>query len=185
MAESTNVAAEPETELVSPDLVLLLLAAPGRHDADSGRVNGITRLEKLLFLANMETEAAKGVKHPFQFKAYDYGPYSKAVYEAMDILEQAGLVAEDRSYSGQSQDEMEDWVTSLDEREGVERRFWLTPAGRGVADLLATSHSSVAAAIAAIKRQYGSLSLRQLIRYVYTAYPDYAKASKILDTAFS
>ncbi len=50
--------------LIGPDLVLLLLAAPGRGDAATNRVNGITRLEKLLFLADKETNAVTNVCAP-------------------------------------------------------------------------------------------------------------------------
>lgn len=187
MAEVPDSVAEPEATLVGPDLVLLLLAAPGRTAEDEGRVNGITRLEKLIYLATKETDAAKAVEQPFVFKPYDYGPYSKEIYEAIDILENVGLVKEERSFAGRtlSEDEMEDWTSSLDEREGVERRFYLTPQGKDVSALLSSRHRAVAAALSSIKLTYGSASLKRLIRYVYETYPDDATASKILDRVLS
>ena len=168
-------------ELVGPDLVLLLLAASGRGEATQDRVNGITRLEKLLFLAEHETDVGRNVRDPFKFHAYDYGPYSKAVYEAVDLLEEAGLISEERAFAGQPLDEMEEWTAGIEQREGIERRFALTDRGRVIAHYLADRHPTVAEGLSKIKKQYGDLSLRKLIRYVYGQYPSFAEASRIRD----
>jgi hypothetical protein len=170
----------PKRDLLAEDLVLLLIAAHG-PDGQTGRLNGITRLEKLLFLADMETKVSTSVDLPFAFRAYDYGPYSKAVYEGVDLLEQAGLLREERVLEGASLDELEeDFAAGTDIREGVERRFVLTDAGEEVAALLKVRNPRESEDLAQIKQQYGGLPLRTLIRYVYRKYPDYAKASKIL-----
>jgi hypothetical protein len=176
---SNKVAAEEE--LVPSDFVLLLLAAPGRGEATQDRINGITRLEKLLFLAEKESDAGREIGNAFHFEAYDYGPYSKGVYEAVEILEQAGIVSEERAFAGQPLDEMEEWTAGIDQREGIERRFILTDRGKVVAGYLAKLHPNVADALGRIKKQYGDLSLRKLIRYVYGTYPSFAEASKIRD----
>ncbi|SRR6266851_8722107 len=166
-------------DLMAEDLVLLLIAAEG-PDGDAGRLNGITRLEKLLFLADKETNVSTAVNQPFSFRPYDYGPYSKAVYEAVDLLEQAGLLREERVLEGASLDELEeDFAAGSDVREGIERRFLLTDAGRQVADLLKARNPRESADLMRIKQQYSSLPLRTLIRLVYRKYPDFAKASKI------
>jgi uncharacterized protein len=166
--------------LMAPDLVLLLLGAPTGTKSVQNRLDGITRLEKLLFLADQESSVSSKVQNPFEFKAYDFGPYSKAVYEAVDLLEQAGLVQEDRAFQGQSLDDLEEAI-ALEEREGVERRFWLTESGQAVARLLASQHPDVAKDLGAIKGRYADMPLRRLIRYVYVRYPEYAEASKIRD----
>src|SRR5579862_4067202 len=98
MADST----EP---LYGEDLVLLLLGAPTTVASAVGRVNGITRLEKLLFLADREKEAQANVLEPLVFRAYHYGPYSKKVYEAVEILAEAGLLAEERDIDDQTFDD--------------------------------------------------------------------------------
>jgi hypothetical protein len=166
-------------DLLAEDLVLLLIAAEG-PDGGTGRLNGITRLEKLLFLADKETKVSAAVNQPFAFRAYDYGPYSKGVYEAVDLLEQAGLLREERVLEGASLDELEeDFAAGSDVREGVERRFVLTDSGKQVADLLRTRNPRESTDLATIKKQYSDLPLRTLIRLVYRKYPEYAKASKI------
>src|SRR5438093_12248826 len=97
----------PKLDLVAEDLLLLLIAAEST-EGQTGRLNGITRLEKLLFLADMETKVSSSVDRPFTFHAYDYGPYSKAVYEGVELLEQAGLLLEERVLQGGSLDELEE-----------------------------------------------------------------------------
>ncbi len=163
--------------LLAADLVLLLLAAP----SPTGSLRGITRLEKLLYLVEQETDIPKLVSDRFEFMPYNYGPYSKAVYDSVDLLEQANLITEERTYEGAPLDEFEGASASDEELEGVERRFRLTDDGRDVAAFLASQHLAVASALAEIKQRYGRMSLRQLIRYVYSHYPQSAEASLIRD----
>jgi hypothetical protein len=49
------------------------------------------QLQKLLFLLDERASADLGGPH-FDFKPYHYGPFDKAVYDELDILEQQGLV---------------------------------------------------------------------------------------------
>lgn len=168
--------------LEGSDLVLMLLAAPTNVDSARGRVNGITRLEKLLYLVEQETSVAKSVSgEQLTFKAYNYGPFSKDVYEAVELLEESRLLAEERVVDGQTIDSMEDVnVTgAVEADEYVERRFVLTEHGRLVAALLAQHHPEVAEQLATIKDRYAARSLSGLIRYVYKTYPDSAKNSVI------
>lgn len=167
--------------LMAPDLVLLLLAAPSQGRVEEGKINGITRLVKLLFLALQETDVAKHVKDPFPFKPYDYGPYSKEIYEAVELLEEAGLLRDKRIMAGRSLDEMEELAAATEEREGVERQFILTMEGGAVAKLLAQHSPEASEMLAAIKDKYGGMPLGRLIRYVYQQYPSYAQKSKIRD----
>jgi hypothetical protein len=168
--------------LEGSDLVLMLLAAPTDVASARGRVNGITRLEKLLYLVEKETSVAESVAgEHLRFKAYNYGPFSKDVYEAVELLEESGLLAEERIVDGQTIDSMEDVnVTgAVEADEYVERRFVLTEHGRLVANLLAQHHPDVAEQMTGIKDRYAQRSLSGLIRYVYKTYPDSAKNSVI------
>jgi uncharacterized protein YwgA len=167
--------------LIGPDLVLLLLAAPTKVRTAHHRINGITRLEKLLFLASQEGEVMKQVEDPFRFQAYDYGPYSKQVYEAVELLEEARLLEEQRVLEGRALDEMEELAAATEEREGIERRFVLTDQGRAVAHLLSERNPEVTKMLATIKDKYAGMPLGRLIRYVYQQYPSYAEKSKIRD----
>jgi uncharacterized protein YwgA len=168
--------------LISTDLVLLLLKAHGSRPGTEGQINGITRLEKLLFLATQEEAIDEAVEDPFEFKPYHYGPYSKAIYEAVELLEELGLLVDDRYLDEERLDEAEELALAVADEQGVERRFTLTPEGQKVADLLATRRPEVLEKLSAIKTRYGNLSLRRLIRYVYSKYPTYAEQSVIRES---
>jgi uncharacterized protein len=168
--------------LEGSDLVLLMLAAPTSVSSATKRINGITRLEQLLYLVERETPVASKVTgQKLDFVAYDYGPFSKDVYQAVEILEEAGLVTEERLVDGKTIDSMEDAdVTgAVEGDEYVERRFALTPDGEMVARLLGRHHPDVMSQLGAIKDRYAERPLSSLIRYVYKTYPDSAINSKI------
>jgi uncharacterized protein YwgA len=168
-------------DFLAPDLVLLLLRA-GEESRSSGRINGITRLEKLLFLAAKEQGVDDLVVDPFEFKPYHYGPYSKEIYEAVELLEEAGLVEEERFIGENQLDEAEELALDVADELGVERRFLLTPTGEKVADLLASRMPEAFTKLSSVKRSYGNLSLKRLIRYVYSKYPEYAEESVIRES---
>lgn len=170
--------------LEGSDLVLMLLATPTKVESARGRVNGITRLEKLLYLVEKETSVKDSVtENQLNFKAYNYGPFSKDVYEAVELLEESGLLEEERVVDGQTIDSMEDAnVTgAVEADEYVERRFKLTEHGHLVANLLAQHHPSVSKQLSNIKDRYAARSLSGLIRYVYKTYPESARNSLIAD----
>ncbi len=171
----------PQSDLIAPDLILLLLVAPGVSRYEEHQLNGITRLEKLLFLADKETSVASDTIDAFAFRPYHYGPYSKQVYEAIDLLEEAHLIREERLLEGQTLDEVEELDALAEDREGIERRFRLTREGVAVAELLAQRNPATYQSLARIRQKYGAIPLRQLIRYVYSRYPEYAKESRIAD----
>lgn len=167
-------------DLIAPDLVLLLLNAPTRWPEADGRINGITRLEKLLFLMDREIGSTIRLQQPFEFEAYHYGPYSREVYEAVELLEEAGLLEEERSLTDSDLDRAEelsysDMATEI----SYERRFRLTDQGRLVASYLGNAHESISDEISALKDRYSGLSLQNLIYHVYTEYPDYTTKSVI------
>lgn len=170
--------------LEGSDLVLMLLAAPTKIVSAHNRINGITRLEKLLYLAEQETGVSQKITgEPLKFKAYNYGPFSKDVYEAVELLEESDLIVEERVVDGQTIDSMEDVnVTgAVETDEYVERRFALTENGKLVASLLASHNKDVVKQLSDIKNKYAERSLSGLIRYVYKSYPTSAKNSKIAD----
>lgn len=171
-------------DLVGSDLVLLMLAAPTRVPTAVDRVDGVTRLEKLLYLAEQETKVADEISdEKLVFQAYDYGPFSKDVYEAVEILEESGLVREERKVDGRTIDSLEDVEVTgvVDADEYVTRCFLLTDQGKAVARFLGRQHPDVVKALSGIKDRYASRPLTSLIRYVYRAYPDSAVNSKIRD----
>lgn len=168
------------------DLILLLLAAPTKHEALAFRCDGITRLEKLLFLVEKETALDREIDETFSFEPYHYGPYSKEVYAAVDFLRALQLLDERRidTTSGYDLSEELEALDEFDVNEDqyVERRLLLTADGKDVARMLSRQLSPTGqGALSEIKDRYGAMPLRQLLRYVYATYPDYAARSRIKD----
>lgn len=167
----------PADSLIPTDLLLLALGAPPFE----GELNGITRLQKLLYLSEQETPIMGDVVGGFDFVAYNYGPFSKQIHEGVDLLERLGLVRETRVFQPTSYDEMEEYAVAAEpaEPEGTERRFHLSEKGTVVANILAQKHPRAFAQVAQIKQRYGRMPLRQLLQYVYATYPPSAENSVI------
>ena len=173
-------------DLEQTDLILLLLSAPTSDEAQRFRCNGITRLEKLLFLVEEETDFADHVAvELFTFKPYHYGPYSREVYDAVDLL-QALRLLEQRQVDvatgldlGEESEALDEFDINRDDRY-VERQLVLTQDGRDVTRVLTTRISPQGMrALEETKDRYGTMPLRQLLRYIYSEYPEYAEASRI------
>lgn len=177
------MATDSDLRLRGSDLVLLLLAADTRVESARGRINGVTRLEKLLYLVEKETSISEEVEsEPLRFKPYNYGPFSRDVYQGVETLESADLVQEERRSSAANEDALEDMdmiAAVEDGEEYVERCYKLTPKGQAVASLLGKQHPTVWQTLSQIKDKYAGRSLSSLIGYVYRTYPESAVNSKI------
>ena len=185
------------------DLVMLLLGVDARGEESEG-LGGITRMQKLLFLLERE-EGMRATGDGFQFTPYKAGPYSAALYDDLQFLENLGLVqtevtseateAESAELDLLSFDELIDGGAESEEGQAVdgmaaadaheERRYRLTPKGMDhVRKLLGAGMDAARVAadgIRRVKSRYSELSLSDLLYYVYTKYPEMAVESEIRD----
>lgn len=131
------------------DWLLLFLDLPGGpYEMDQ------LRAMKGMFLFNQEAQIAKS--ETYDFSAYSYGPFDSAVYRDLDGLEADGLLTK-RPASGNR------------------RIFALTQAGSDHAQQLSVGVAAgVLEQLTEIKRLVTSLSFTDLLRNVYSRYPDYA-----------
>ena len=167
------------------DLVLALLYAPGLDDEPAEEIRGITRLEKLVFLA--VEEGGFGSRTPdLRYQAYDFGPYSKEVVDYVAALEGLGLVKA-REVKFESFKEVVDRVMATgefptEEKAGTVEIYELTEKGRQVGrrvfDRLTQEEQR---RVAGLKRRYNRMDLSSLLNHVYRNYPEMTKKSKILD----
>lgn len=193
-----TVAAESEALRVenSTDLLILLLYAPGSTGVIGEPIEGITRLQKLMFLLERDEgpkELVKLAQERFGFDPYKLGPYSKGVAEAVDELRAAGIIRSDR---------LDYWITDDSDNPGelairrnwgraherhpsarrVESyRFSLNPAvGTRVGERLwSTLSAEDRKRLSEFKAFFNALSLRQLLIFVYDRYPKYTTESTI------
>ena len=200
-------------------LLLLLIYAPGISSEVNEPIWGITRLQKLLFLAKQETRAEEWLQIAYDFAPYRFGPYSSELYDDIEYLESFDILVRPRAESDQPvaepgkilvpsylkleakkrakassldvvearleyEDLFEDDVgDSTLNQEFESRSFKLTPYGLGRAQQalhrMSDLSTRVMGALTEIKRKYNSLTLRTLLRQVYSRYPDWTHESEI------
>lgn len=129
--------------------------------ADQQRVEGKTRLQKLVFLLDKEKDDAD--IPDYDFKPYNYGPFSKSLLEEIEDLEKQGFVniSKERTLSGSMRYDYE-----------------ITNSGRKRLEDIDVE-STFGDAIDDIVREYEDLPLLSLIDVVYENHPDYAENSNL------
>lgn len=171
------------------DLVLLVLRASGAH------VAGITRLQKLVFLVTQDPEYAQLVRRneapDVRFSPYKMGPFNADLYEAVETLQsfRPSLLSAAEASSGIDEVETSRFIedNDLDRSEPAYGQpmptiFRLTPQGKTLAGKLwEIASPDLQRAIERVVRQYGNLPLRELLRRVYTQYPQWTSRSEIRD----
>ena len=147
----------PAGVLNKTELVLLVLGAcNGRH------VTGITRLTKLVFLAEREVLTNSGdIKERFRFVPDTFGPFTTEMYDQVEFLESVGML----------------------EKDG--KRFQITGKGRRFleAKTYLRTPTRIVRGISGLKEKYASLELDDLLARVYTAYPNYVIRLEMRDRA--
>ena len=115
---------------------------------------------------------------------HNFGPFSAAVYQAVETLESAGLLSDSANLSASTEDswESEELIDDLTSSRFTTRDFELTEKGRRYYNaLLRELPKDTEQIVREIKDKFGALPLRQLIRYVYTRHEDYTGVSVIRD----
>lgn len=129
------------------EIVLAALAAGGE-----GATYTPVQVQKLFFLIDREAGELVGGPH-FRFEPYDYGPFDRAVYSAIEGLAPSGLTSVDTS--------------------GRYRNYRLSPAGYNQGSLyLESLPANVRAYLIEIAGWVRRLTFQQLVSSVYDAYPD-------------
>jgi uncharacterized protein YwgA len=176
------------------DLLLIFLYAEGRTGQKCEPIVGKTRLVKMVFLFeqeilrkfNLNTQIDE--KAMPDFEGHNFGPFSPKIYEDLEFLVDMGLV--DVSGTGEEElledekQEYEYWqATSGNKEYPFQESFSLTDLGKEfvetrLATKLTKENWNV---INEFKKRCTSASLKALLKYVYTRYPEMTKKSSIRD----
>jgi uncharacterized protein YwgA len=174
------------------DIVLLLLYPFTNNE---GAIVGTTRLQKLLFL--LEKEGGVDPKlTQFNFVPYKFGPASKRLYDDLEFLTGLGLIerSDHKPFEIEKGPEDIDAISAddlLSEREESDdpRSLEQIPADstvyriaeKGLEHLRTNQlvNSDQFRAAEKVKRKFSRYSLTELLRYVYSKYPDYTVESEI------
>jgi len=139
----------------------------------AGTIRGITKLQKLLFLIEKETEFFEecGDDLAFEFYEHKMGPFSEHVYEELRFLQQLNAI-ETEPMEGEEGDP--DALTN--------KVFTITPKGEKIAaELAGHLEDEYNEELAELVAKYNPMELRKLLHHVYTEYPDYTTESEIKD----
>ena len=185
---------------ISKRNILLLMLGIGKDETDidiANGINGITRLQKFLFLLENE-DYIKKIDEGYQFEAYKAGPYSPTLYDDLEFLENIGLIKSETSGLATEEeaadmdftfeelmDDVEELKDSFEDIKTAdvydEKRFRITEDGavKVKALLKKEEFAPVVDGIRKIKSKFGHYSLDDLLYYVYTKYPDMTTESEI------
>jgi uncharacterized protein YwgA len=159
-------------------MVFLLHAA---DEQGNSAVRGMTRLQKLLFVIEQKLASQS------DFYAYNFGPFNEDVNDAARALEVAGFVRspEPDSSGPPSFDEMMATVTeraSSDEGGSKVIEFALNERGHEAAEQLrqiSPAYEQLFTFVEAIRKEWDTPNVNDLVDRVYEAYPTYAEKSVI------
>lgn len=178
------------------DILLLLLYSPGRTEQSNEAITGRTRLMKMLFLFREEAlkHFRSGIQidseNFYQFFPWDFGPFSREVYDDLTFFELRGFIEHEDSEEDtlpESAAEWEQWLAMSRADTGEEpvseydeQVFRLTPKGEGfAAELHATLSVAQKQLLHDFKARLLKVPLRALLKYVYENYQDQTTKSKI------
>lgn len=167
------------------DLMLVLLYAPGRTGKFCEEISGTTRLVKLLFLLTKEGKFTD-IEKDFSFEAHDYGPWSGEIFDNIEALKEMEMLSLEEKMLESPQeivDEME-WIRQTAEAYVPMQKklliYSLTFRGEMVGKKLYERLSpDERARVERTKRKFNYMSLDQLLKYIYTNYPQVTIKSKI------
>lgn len=182
-------------KLKKGDLLLLLL-----YVDNCSPIRGRTRLQKMVFVFEEEIYEKYGfnrkLEEKFEFKSYNYGPFSNKLFELMDFFVNIDMVE-----SIDCKDNMEDAFGStisdmdivLDDLDKAmpeydtdnlsfgEVEYRIKEKGRKYTKekLIIFLDNNQIKALTKLKTSFNKSSLDQILKYVYTKYPDMAEDSLI------
>lgn len=128
-------------------------------------VDGATRFQKLVFLAQQETD----LPEKYSYHADKFGPFSPQLHADLEELAGRGLL--DRSEQTNEVGNTK-YVYSITS-EGIQLVQTLLSQNEQISRVFGTMQN--------VKKQYNDEPLQELLRYVYRKYPSYATETE-LDT---
>src|SRR5574341_896110 len=170
------------------DLMLVLLYAKGLTGKQAEEIRNTTRLVKEIFLLVKEG-GFKQFEGDFDFRAYDFGPWSKEIFDGINALKELGLLRIGKvvpeSYE-EIADEVESVVQSENPTETEEEKqasvYSLTKDGLELAEELYNELSvHERNKLEEIKKKFNKMDQQELLKYVYKKYQELTIKSKIKD----
>ncbi len=172
------------------DLILVLLYAKGVSGEKCEPIEGITRLQKFVFLLNQGRLPGEVVEiaKEYGYQPYKMGPYSDELRDDVETLISLGLVKTEKLtyWIPDDLDDEKDAIKNMKagvvgEYKKIESyKYCLSDNGEkegmGLWNSLTSKNRE---ALIQFKTFFNSLTLRQLLIFVYDQYPSYTGKSEI------
>lgn len=138
------------------------------YEADNHQVQGRTRMQKLVFLTEQRLNGENGDLGPYRYIAYDYGPFSKDLLDALEEYDEKGLI--DRR-TEQTWDGSKKYIYQLtaEGKQNLEKNLRESEDAEKIEEIRATTSEVIA--------EFNKMSVSKLLDYVYDEYPAYAENS--------
>lgn len=136
------------------------------YEADNHQIQGRTRMQKLVFLT--QQRLGEEDLQPYRYIAYDYGPFSKDLLDALEEYDEKGLVDRrvERTWDGS---EKYIYQLTVEGKRSFEENLRESDDAEEIERIRATSSEVV--------DEFNKMSVSKLLDYVYDEYPSYAKNS--------
>ena len=184
-------------KLKGKDILLAFLYYQGTTDKVCEPIVGKTRITKMMYIFEQEMKSKFSNLEDgelFEFFAYNYGPYSKELMENIAFFESISFIDAEETDELMIPDEIEDMLSDLNDSVGYgaeilleevdipnQIRYKLTDRGRMYFEdkILNELSEEQQKLLINFKRKINSLSLDQILSYVYNKYPDSTEKSVI------
>jgi uncharacterized protein len=191
------ISVSDEKKLIGSDYLLLLLYLNNKEPIKSA-----VRLTKMMFLFNEEivsrlkkTGVEIDTKDLPNFQAYYFGPFSKDIYEQIELFQSIEFIKVKDLNAKEEMDEADDWEEQafIDELDSQESYLYRRDGKLMKYELLSLGESYVKTNIVNVftKEQLKILSdyktriiqtpVKAILKYVYTKYPEMMENSLIKD----
>lgn len=165
------------------DFLLAFLYAPGGGGQERQPIQGITRFEKLVFLALRDVRF-QSLDAQFGYKPDNFGPFSDVLQDDLEALADLGLVQKTRR---DTHEMAADELLYVEGGEVLARPvpvvFSLTEVGARIArHIWEALEPAEREAIARVKGEFNQVSLNALLSHVYlTSAPEWTSKSVVRD----
>lgn len=136
------------------------------YEANNHQVQGRTRMQKLVFLTQQRL-TDEGLE-PYRYIAYDYGPFSKDLLDALEEYDEKDLIERrtERTWDGSKK-----YIYQLTRKgkRNFEKNLRESEDAEEIEKIRATSGDVIG--------KFNKMSISKLLDYVYDAYPAYAEKS--------
>jgi hypothetical protein len=189
--EKKNESWKPESAL---DVLIALLYAEGSHRIIGEPIEGLTRLDKLMFLLSETEEFKDIIREGYVFEADNFGPFAPELFDDIESLKQENLLNIISSREPRSRAEVADEEVTIKDQKDEEspendysvNKYQLTSNGFKIGELLWNGLTDKQKEkILVIKKTWAEKELVDLLHYVYKRYPETTEKSKIKDRVLS